>query len=131
MVGFYNSQCTCIYVSQGSGDIKLEIKIRIDGPPSWTTVLHRLPPSCTVLPKIQYKVGTFQPVSVPLTYLPLVFVACSSRCEHDVCISGANRLCTTRRNAAPKTPLNPLALRCGTCPYRPVKGVGKKLGKTL
>ena len=104
MVGFYNSQCTCIYVSQGSGDIKLEIKIRIDGPPSWTTVLHRLPPSCTVLPKIQYKVGTFQPVSVPLTYLPDVFVACSSRCEHDVCISGTNRFFATHLQRSIKTP---------------------------
>jgi hypothetical protein len=53
----------------------------------------------------------------------LLFVACSSRCEHDVCISGTNRLCTTHRNAASKPPLNPLALRCGSRPYRPVKSV--------
>ena len=49
MVGFYNSQCTCIYVSQGSSDIKLEIKFEIDvvksGPPS-CTVRHRPAPSC-------------------------------------------------------------------------------------
>ena len=46
MVGFYNSQCTCIYVSQGSSDIKLEIKFElmlsnlVHRPARFATVLH-------------------------------------------------------------------------------------------
>ena len=75
MVGFYNSQCTCIYVSQGSGDIKLEIKFEIDvvesGPPS-CTVRHRPAPSC---PKYNTKSVPFNRYRYPLH----IYLLCSSR----------------------------------------------------